>query len=31
MRQKGELAENARYGVGTAINIGDPLFKQDWA
>jgi hypothetical protein len=31
MRQKRELAENVWYGVGTAINIGEPLFKQDWA
>jgi hypothetical protein len=31
MRQKRELAENVWYGVETAINIGEPLFHQDWA
>jgi hypothetical protein len=31
MRQKRDLAENVWYGVGTAVNVGEPLFKQDWA
>jgi hypothetical protein len=30
MRHKRELAENVWYGVATAINIDEPLFKQDW-
>jgi hypothetical protein len=30
MRQKRDLAENVWYGVATAINIGEPLFKLDW-
>jgi hypothetical protein len=30
MRHKRELAENVWYGVATAINIGEPLFKLDW-
>jgi hypothetical protein len=29
--QKRELAENVWYGVVMAINIGEPLSKQDWA
>jgi hypothetical protein len=29
MRQKRELAENVWYGVGTAINVGETLFRQD--
>jgi hypothetical protein len=28
MRQKRDLAENVWYGVGTAVNVGEPLFKQ---
>jgi hypothetical protein len=31
MRQKRELAENVWYGAGTAINIGEPLFRMVWA
>jgi hypothetical protein len=30
MRQNRDLAEHVWYGVGTAINIGEPLFKRDW-
>jgi hypothetical protein len=31
MQQKRELAENVWYGVGTAINVGEPLFELLWA
>jgi hypothetical protein len=31
MRHNRELAENVWYKVETAINIGEPLFKLDWA
>jgi hypothetical protein len=31
MRKPRELAENVWYGAGTAINISEPLFRQDWA
>jgi hypothetical protein len=30
MRQKRDLAENVWYGVETAINVGEPLFKLNW-
>jgi hypothetical protein len=30
MRQKRDLAENVWYGVETAINSGEPLFRLDW-
>jgi hypothetical protein len=31
MRQKRKLAEKVWYGVETAINVGEPLFKLLWA
>jgi hypothetical protein len=30
MRQKRDLAENVWYGVETAVNVGEPLFRLDW-
>jgi hypothetical protein len=31
MHKSRDLAKNVWYGVATAINIGEPLFHQDWA
>jgi hypothetical protein len=30
MRQNRDLAEHVWYGVETAINVGEPLFRLDW-
>jgi hypothetical protein len=30
MRQKRDLAEHVWYGVETAVNVGEPLFRLDW-
>jgi hypothetical protein len=30
MRQKRDLAENVWYGVETAVNVGEPLFRLGW-